>query len=166
MKKIGMIIFAAVLPLAFAFSDEDGNKEAQAPEIKLNIELQKPGYGEGGGSGAAGLPHAGTLPAPEEMGSTAAVIPQDDAQQAFYKQYTGKLKIKGKNEKRTITLKVKKDRTYTLILADEALSAQVNKLKNKNVTVTACFDSEQDAEDAKVLRILDCSLPKKTSAKK
>ena len=67
MKKLGMIIFAAVLPLAFAFSDEDGNKEAQTPEIKLNIELQKPGYGEGGGSGAAGLPHAGTLPAPEEV---------------------------------------------------------------------------------------------------
>ncbi len=156
-KKPFILAFglALLLPVATLCAQDNGETG-----IKLNHELQKPGYGEGGGSGGALLPEGIELPPHEDIGSTEQEIPLEEGE-FISREYTGKLKIKGKGEKMKITLSVKKDKTYTVTLAEPTLLPVVQKLKNKNVTVTARFADEESQAQATELCITDCQKAKK-----
>lgn len=127
-KKIPLVvtIFASSMLLLPAFSG--GTKDTDSEVPFETVEKNQPARrGEGGGSGPLyGFPEDIHIP-PEYIGDPSAPLLPEDAI-----TLGGKLKVKGKGEKATFSLKADDKKTYTLAVPQEKKVA-LQSLKGKSV---------------------------------
>lgn len=111
------------------------NSTACASAKKIEYTESKPGYGEGGGSGAAKLPE----------GSNASRFGQIDFSDPSVVTKTGKVKIKTKGKGKIYSLKAEDSKTYSLDLTRylyEHKDFDAATLKNKKVNVTGSIQED------------------------